>query len=288
MLKNCETFESSGSCQGAQLVVFWVLNLLAFLLLPIAAIVGMAEYSHSYYDWLSTYFYSAYYVPLTPDEVLMYILISILAILSLFALTLICLKGTVIKDAVYYDAFFSTWGKYAFVPVLITCAMFFIGNAHGDDRKPSLIIGLIFAGLATAGFIFIYYSLPNPGDSWMLFVYKKCLLSSLIVFNLFFFFYDICHLAESSKPKSGEICSYVFMTVLGLFCAAGIWFFTEVVGGIFSWLLFVGFLTFSAQGGDNRKVLRRTGDLIISAIFMVVLIGEIVAVCVIKKKDVIR
>lgn len=288
-MSSCETFSPSGTCNaGAEMIIFWVLNVLAFLLLPIAAIVSVAEYSKNWYDWIATYYYSTFYEPLTTDDVLMYILVSILILLSLFTLALICLKGTVVKDAQFFDAFFGQWAKFIFIPVLITCGMFFIGNAHGDDRKPSLIVGLIFALLCIAGYMFIYYTLPNPGESWMLFVYKKCLISSLIVFHFYFFFYDICHLARIDKPKSGEICSYIFMTLLGLLCGAGIWFFTDVVGGFFSWLLYVGFVVFSSQGGDNRKTLRRTGDLIISIIFMVGILAEIIVVCVIKKKDVIH
>lgn len=287
-MSSCETFSGTQSCQGTQFIVFWVLNLVAFLLLPITCIVSVVEYSHSWYDWISTYYYSTFYEPLTTDDAVMYILVSILIILSLFILALICLKGTVIKDAQFYDAFFNGWAKYIFIPVLITCAMFFIGNAHGDDRKPSLIVGLIFAILCVAGYIFIYLQLPEPGETWMLFIYKKCLISCLIVFHAYFVFYDICHIARINKAKDGEICSYIFMVILGILCAAGIWFFTEVMSGTFAWLLYVGFVAFSAEGGDNRKTLRRTGDLVISIIFMIGLLVEIVVVCVLKKRQVIQ
>ena len=286
-MSSCETFGPTNSCQGTELIIYWILNTVSLLLFAIAAICGLAEYSNTWYDHIITYADSYTYSPFTLDDILMYILVSILILLSLFILALVCLKGAVVKDAVFFDAFFSCWSKFIFVPVLINCAMFFIGIAnHTDDRKACLWTSLIFAAIAIGLYMFIYSTLSAPGESWMLFIYKKCFISCLIVFNFYFFFYDISHLAWSKKLKSGEVCSEVFMVLLGVLIGLGIWFFTEVVSGVFSWLFYVGFVAYSSQGGDQRKNIRRTGELAISIIFMILLFGEVVVVTVLKKLEI--
>ncbi|MCQ2818254.1 MAG: hypothetical protein MJ252_13385 [archaeon] len=288
-MNSCATFGPTSSCQGTELIIFWILNTVTLLLFAIAAICGLAEYSSTWYDHVITYTDSATYAPFTMDDVVMYILVSILILFCLFVLTIICLKGTVVNDSQFYDAFFSSFGKFVFVPILINCAMFFIGCAnHQDDRKACLITSLIFAMIALGFFIFIYYTLPAPGESWMLFVYKKCFISCLIVFNFYFFFYDISHLAWQKRLKSGEVCSEVFMIIFALLLAAGVWFLTEVASGLFSWLLYVGFVAYSAQGGDQRKNIRRSGELAISIIVMIALLGELIVVCALKRTEVLH
>lgn len=283
-----EIFKDSGDCQGSKFIIFWVLNLVSFLLLGITGIVVSVDYSKHWNNWMATYFYSVYYEPFTVDDVIMYILVSIVIIISVFCFVLILLKGTVFKEQEFYDIFFNQWNKFVFVPIIITCAMFYIGNTHGNSRKAPLAVGFIFALLSAAAFGFIYNSLPNPNNNWMLFVYKKCFLSILVVFNAYFVFYDICQLAQNNHYKDGEICSYIFMPIFGLLCTAGIWFLTEVVSGLFAWLTFIGFVAYSAEGGEHRKTLRRVGELAISIIFMVIIFVELVIICIMKKQDVIH
>ncbi|MCQ2817888.1 MAG: hypothetical protein MJ252_11545 [archaeon] len=287
-MDSCETFNATNTCNKPQLIIFWILNTVSLLLFAISAIIGLAEYSNTWYDHVVTYTDSVSYMPFTMDDVIMYILVAILIMFSLFVLALVALKGSVVKDAQFFDAYFGNVAKFVFIPILISCAMFFIGCANKqDDRKCCLIWSLIFALLNIALYIFIYYNLPAPGESWMLFIYKKCFISSLVVFNFYFFFYDICHLAWEKRLKSGEVCSEVFMIIFAVLIAAGIWFLTEVASGLFSWILYIGFVAYSAQGGDQRKNLRRSGELAISIIAMIALLGEIVVICIMKKTQVL-
>lgn len=288
-MSTCATFNSTATCQGTELIIYWILNTVSLLVFAIAAIVGLAEYSNTWYDHIVTYTDSYTYAPFTPDDILMYINVSLLIILSLFILALVALKGTVVKDDVFFNTYFGSFTKFIFVPILITSGMFFIGCAnHTDDRKACLWTSLIFAIINICLLIAIYATMGPNGGNWMLFIYKKCFISCLIVFNFYYFFYDISHLAWRHKLKSGEVCSEVFMVIFALIICAGVWFLNEVVSGFFAWLLYVGFVAYSAQGGDQRKNIRRTPELVISIIIMILLLGLEVIVVLLKKAEVMN
>ena len=101
-----EIFKDSGDCQGPKLIIFWVINLIGFLLLGITGIIVAAQYSNHSYDWIATYYY--YYInyePFTVDEVIMYILVSIIIIFSICCFIFILLKGVAFKDQEFYNKF---------------------------------------------------------------------------------------------------------------------------------------------------------------------------------------
>ena len=78
------------------------------------------------------------------------------------------------------------------------------------------------------------------------------------------------------------------MPIFGLLCVAGIWFLTEVASGLYAWLIFIGFVAHSAEGGKNRKHLRKVGELVISIIFLIVIFVELIIIIIMKKKDVFQ
>ena len=272
-----EVFSPVGGASKTMSIIMLVSSVVLYLFFIITGIVCLA-YGDDRAHVLSSYYPNTKfitYLGFQMDQVTLIITIVILICLALTVLVFLCLRGCVIKDGGFYDAYFGKWTRFFPIVLLFNSVLFLLGHFYKKDNNMNniAITGLVFAILSTALLVFIYIQ-TNFGDSIKGFIVKKCLFSALMCFNFYYIFYTISYLSSTNKNgyrvklSKAEDCSVGFGVVFGILCLPFIFFFRDIIFGVIALLVFIGLLAFRCDDGLIEKHLLHDDDKIVGGVFV--------------------
>lgn len=223
-------------------------------------------------------------------------------LLGAYVFFIMILKGNAFKDNYLYDMAFSKFGRFLFIPLLITGTMCLIPLTYDSldygsrNEKTAAIVALIFNIICLFCLIFIYCMLPECHDSIPAFIFKKCFISVSMAYQIYFFFNNIITIAYFDDPlllKADQrrtwswICMIIFSVVIG----ALTWLWKDVSIGVMGTLFNIAFFVLSNADLPKDNIPpgnRNKGNYIVSIIFSIVLAIESGALIALKKQEVMK
>ncbi len=217
-------------------------------------------------------------------------------LLGVYVFFIMILKGNAFKDNALYDMAFGKFGRFLFIPLLVTGGMCMIPlicadmDAFKRNDQGACIAALILNLIALFALIFIYCMLPLCGDCIPARIFKKCFVSVTIAYHIFFFFNNCITIGYFGNPSGDRhMWSWLCMIIFGIIIGVLVWIWKDVAIGVLGTLFNIAFFVLSnSDRPKDEGGSRIQGNYIVSIIFMIVLAIETGALIALKKQEVMK
>lgn len=268
--------------ESKEIKVFSIISYISFIILIISGIlsyINLHNLSTLKFFW-NIISFSLNVIPIQIEIEILYILFSILLLLSIASFVIIILN----RHYGLKQELFGKYSKFHFIPILCAASLYIIGECYYQDNTYNdapYILSLIFSLLGLGSLAFIYIK-TKISKFYAKLVIKKGLypcLIALFVYNLFFTItaYGTIKLDSSEFNKWSKPCCLTFAITIGVINLVLSFFLKDIIISGMNFLIYLGMTIYFFNIQEIlRQNLNGNAEGIIAIIFIVLSIDMIV------------
>lgn len=234
-----------------------------------------------------------YYYALQMNSGMIYFLVIFIMILATLSFLIYLYKSFIKKDQIFLDLILGYVSRFHFIPLFLSSGLFIVGEGGSQGNHTQQIVGIIFVILTIGALGFMYYMTHFQKGEYLGLFIKKGFYSALLSFDLYYFFYVICQLAEFDKPYNismfkGLAC--FFEIIMGILALGAAFFFKDVMIDVVFFFIYIGILIYHYNMTEIYRQLIDIGsvDVVLSIIFLISLITEIIILGIKYNKELLE